>query len=63
MEPLTTETHAVGRAPAARYGLSVHDSMIVAAALLAGCTTLLSEEMGEDMMVEGRLRISNPFKT
>jgi predicted nucleic acid-binding protein len=61
VEPLTVETHDVGRAVAARYGLSVYDAMIVAAALLAGCTTLLTEDMGHGTVVEGQLRIVNPF--
>jgi predicted nucleic acid-binding protein len=61
VEPVTTETHDVGRAVAARYGLSVYDAMIVAAALIAGCDTLLSEDMGDGTLIEDRLRIVNPF--
>jgi predicted nucleic acid-binding protein len=40
VEPLTVETHEQGLAVAERLGLSVYDSMIVAAALRAGCRTL-----------------------
>ncbi len=36
--------------------------MIVAAALAAGCDTLWSEDMQDGFIVEGRLRIANPFK-
>ena len=61
VEPLTLETHAVGRALAERYMLSVYDAMIVAAALLAGCTTLYSEDMQAGLLVEDRLRLANPF--
>jgi predicted nucleic acid-binding protein len=61
VEPLTTKTHDVGRTLAARYGLSVYDAMIVAAALLAGCDTLLSEDMADGLVVEDQLRIVNPF--
>jgi predicted nucleic acid-binding protein len=61
VESLTARTHDVGRAVAARYGLSVYDAMIVAAALLAGCTTLLTEDMGDGTVIEGQLRIVNPF--
>ena len=46
---------------AGRYGLSVYDAMMVAAALLAGCATLWSEDMQDGLPVEGRLRIVNPF--
>ena len=58
---LTRQTHDVGRALAARYQLSVYDAMIVAAALLAGCTTLYSEDMHDGLVVEQTLRIVNPF--
>ena len=61
VEDVTLETHDVGRALAERYGLSVYDARIVAAALLAGCTTLWSEDMQDGLLVEGRLRIANPF--
>ncbi len=42
VEPVTVETHARGLDVAERRGLSIDDSMIVAAALLAGCDTLYS---------------------
>ncbi|WP_353475654.1 PIN domain-containing protein (plasmid) [Salipiger sp. H15] len=59
--PLTVETHDIGRALGQRYGFSVYDSMIVAAALLAGCDTLWSEDMHNGLLVEDSLRIRNPF--
>ena len=61
VEPLTVETHDRGRAVAERYGLSVYDSMIVAAALIAGCTVLCSEDMQDGLLVDKRLRVVNPF--
>ena len=61
VEPLTVETHDRGRAVAERYGLSVYDSMIVAAALIAGCTVLCSEDMQHGLLVDKRLRVVNPF--
>lgn len=54
-------THDVGVALQARYKFSVYDSMIVAAALIADCETLWSEDMHDGLLVEGRLRIRNPF--
>ncbi|NDW00465.1 PIN domain-containing protein [Salipiger sp. PrR002] len=60
--PLTEGTHDIGRALGARYGFSVYDSMIVAAALEAGCETLWSEDMHDGLLVEGCLRIVNPFR-
>jgi len=61
VEDMTPQTHDVGRALAERYGLSICDAMIAAAALLAGCSTLWSEDMQDGLLIEGRLRIVNPF--
>ena len=61
VDPLTVETHDRGRAVAERYGFSVYDSMIVAAALLADCTVLFSEDMRDGLVVDRQLRIVNPF--
>ena len=60
-EPLTVETHDRGRLVAERYGLSVYDAMIVAAALLGGCETLYSEDMQDGLLIDNQLRIRNPF--
>lgn len=59
--PVTVETHEAGLALAERYDLSTYDSMIAAAALLADCDTLWSEDMQDGMIVDDRLRIANPF--
>ena len=59
---MTEEVHDLGRALGARYGFSVYDAMIVAAALLNGCNTLLSEDMQHGLVVESYLWINNPFQ-
>lgn len=61
VEELTLQTHEVGRALAELYGFSVYDAMIVSTALIAGCTTLWSEDMQDGLLVEGQLRLVNPF--
>ena len=61
VEDLTVQTHDVGRALAERYRFSIYDAMIVGSALVAGCTTLWSEDMHDGLVVEHQLRISNPF--
>jgi len=61
VEDLSVQTHLVGRALAEKYQLSVYDAMIVSAALIAGCTTLWSEDMHDGLLVEDQLRIVNPF--
>ena len=47
---------------AQRYGFSWFDSLIVAAALDCGCQTLYSEDLQDGQLVEGSLRVVNPFR-
>ena len=61
VEDLTVQTHQVGRALAEKYQLSVYDAMIVSTALIAGCTTLWTEDMHDGLLIEDRLRVVNPF--
>ena len=42
-------------------GIAFYDALIVASALAAGCSTLLTEDMQDGRVVEGRLTIRNPF--
>jgi predicted nucleic acid-binding protein len=58
--PLTVETHELGIALAERHHFNVYDAMIIAAAQLAGCTTLYTEDMHHGLVIDG-LTISNPF--
>jgi predicted nucleic acid-binding protein len=59
--PLSVETHDRALLLVERYGLSLYDALIVAAALLAGCKTLYSEDMQHGQVIERQLTISNPF--
>ncbi|MDD5461522.1 MAG: PIN domain-containing protein [Methylococcales bacterium] len=45
----------------ARYRFSYFDSLIIAAALAADCSTLYSEDMQHGQVIAGRLTINNPF--
>ena len=60
--PVTEETHDKGLQIVERYGLAVYDAMIVASALLAGCSTLVSEDMQDGRVFDGRLTVRNPFR-
>lgn len=62
VHPLTVETHEMGLTLAERYGFSIYDAMIAAAAIQAGCDTLWSEDIQHGMMLEEGLRIVNPFR-
>ena len=46
---------------ALRYQFSNWDSLIIAAALLAKCDILYSEDMQHNQVIEGQLTILNPF--
>jgi predicted nucleic acid-binding protein len=61
VEPVTLEIHDAGVHLAERYRLSVYDAMIASAALLAECDTLFSEDLQDGLLVNGRLRVVNPF--
>ena len=61
VQSVTLEIHETGLALAERYGLALYDAMIAAAALHGDCNTLWSEDMQHGLIIEGRLRIVNPF--
>ena len=46
---------------AIRYQFSNWDSLIIAAALLANCDTIYSEDMQHGQLIDGTLTIVNPF--
>jgi len=59
--PISEDTHDLGLQTAERYGMSIYDSMVIASALLAGCNAVLSEDLQDGQIIEGRLEIRNPF--
>lgn len=56
----TISTHERGLDLAERYRFSIYDSMLVAAALEAGCHTFWSEDLQHGQRIE-TLTIRNPF--
>ncbi len=62
VQPLTIDIHETGLALAEQYKLSIWDAMIAASALHADCNTLWSEDMQDGIVLDGRLRIVNPFR-
>ncbi len=63
VEALGLETHDLGMSLAERYGLSIYDAMILASATLAGCKIVFTEDLQHGQLIEGQLRIINPFKS
>ena len=60
VKPLDIETHKLGLDMTERYGFSIYDGLIVAAAVLAGCTILYTEDLQHGQMIE-KLLIQSPF--
>jgi predicted nucleic acid-binding protein len=58
--PLSVETHDRALLIAERHRLHLYDAMIIAAALLAGCATLYTEDMHDGLSIDG-LTIRNPY--
>jgi predicted nucleic acid-binding protein len=58
--PLGVDTNLRALEISSRYGFSIWDSLIVASAVEARCSMLLTEDMQHGQLVEG-LRIENPF--
>jgi predicted nucleic acid-binding protein len=59
---LDEATHDLGLRLAEHYALSIYDATIAAAADLAGCRHILSEDLQDGLRLEGRLRVRNPFR-
>ena len=59
--PITEHTHDAALRLAERYRYALYDSLILASALEANCETLLSEDLQNGQLVDGRLTICNPF--
>jgi predicted nucleic acid-binding protein len=59
---LTLEMHEMALRISERYGYTVYDSLVIAAAITAKCTTLYSEDMNDGQLIEDTLTIRNPFK-
>ena len=45
----------------ARYGYSYWDSLLISTALLSNCRIIYSEDMQHDQLIDGKLRMINPF--
>jgi predicted nucleic acid-binding protein len=61
VEPITVETHDRGLAVFERYKFSLYDSMLIAAALIAGAKMIYSEDLQHGQVIDSQLRITNPF--
>ncbi len=60
--PTTYDTLVGAARLLARYDFQLFDALIVAAALDAGCSVLYSADFQHNQLIDGRLRLLNPFK-
>jgi predicted nucleic acid-binding protein len=58
--PLTADTHTIAIDISKRHGFRIYDSLILAAAMQAGCTTVYTEDLQHGQTI-GKLTIVNPF--
>ena len=56
------ETIAQALTLAKKYQYSYYDSQILASALLAGCSTLFTEDIQHGQLIENSMTICNPFR-
>ncbi len=61
VETVTVETHDRALAVVERYGFSLYDSLLIAAALIADCKVLYSEDLQHGQLIDRQLRVVNPF--
>jgi len=61
VEPVTVAVHDKGLAVYERYKYPLYDCMIVSSALLANVNVLYSEDLQHGQLIDGQLRILNPF--
>jgi predicted nucleic acid-binding protein len=59
--PITVQMHEVALKIAQSHDYTIYDSLVVAAALEAGCATLYSEDLHDGQTIDGQLTIRNPF--
>jgi len=59
--PVTLEIQQLAMNLAQRYAFNFYHALVAAAALMARCTTLYSEDFQDGQIVEGKLTIKNPF--
>jgi predicted nucleic acid-binding protein len=62
VHPVTVDIHETGLRFAERYGFSIYDAMIAAAAVHTDCDLLYSEDMQHALVLDEGLRIVNPFR-
>ncbi len=61
VESVTLDMHDRAIRISERFGYSIYDSLIIAAAIVAGCDALYTEDMQDGQVIDQQLTIKNPF--
>ena len=61
VHPVTVAAHDRALVIARRDHLQLHDAVIVASALEAGCRRLYTEDLQDGRVFDGRLTVTNPY--
>lgn len=59
--PITVALHEAAIKIAKKHGYNIHDALVVATALEAGCATFYCEDLPDGQTIDGQLTIRNPF--
>ena len=62
VRPILVEHSTEALRIAERYRLSYYDALMLAGALAGGARTIYSEDMHHDLVIDGTLRIVDPFR-
>ena len=62
IDPITDEANRTALRLVSRYKLAWFDSVLLAVALSGGAQILYSEDMQHDLVIDGGLRIVDPFR-
>lgn len=62
VRPVSAADNAEALRIAERYRLSFYDALLLAVALAGGARTMFSEDMQHDLVIDGTLRIVDPFR-
>jgi len=62
VDQVSTKTLRRALAMQEKYGYSYYDCVMLASALDYDCNIIYSEDMSDGQVIEGRLKITNPFK-
>lgn len=58
---LDVDDHGEALRLAEAHGFAMYDALVLASALRSGCEVLYTEDMQDGMLLDGRLRLMNPF--